>query len=502
MTAGLPRGWALTKIGALGKYINGRGFGKAEWKTRGLPIIRIQNLNDETAAFNYSDAEHEQKYRVRNGDLLVAWAASLGVYIWNGGAAWLNQHIFRVEVEERLVSKPFLYYSLKHALEALYKKTHGSGMVHVTKDRFDSHPIKLPPLKEQGRIVSKIEELFSRIEEGERALERVQTLVERYRQSVLKAAVTGELTREWREKHQGQLESGEALLRHILKVRREAWEKAELAVMKVKGVRPPNDSWKQKYHEPTEPKIAVQQRLPRLWAQLSVEQATLGERPVAYGVLQPGKDLPSGVPLVRVCDVADGAVDTKSLKRISQEIAEEFPRTKLRGGEVLLTIVGTIGRTAIVPAELAGANVARAVAVMVPTEGVMAEWLELCLRYEKTRQVLTEAAREVARKTLNLEQLRECAIPVPSAVEQQEAVSRVGILLSRASAIERDIKAQIRGATALRQTVMRAAFSGLLVRQEPTDEPASSMLDRFATDDGRARTAPSRGRKNMTEHAA
>ena len=75
----------------------------------------------------------------------------------------------------------------------------------------------------------------------------MQKLVERYRQSVLKAAVTGELTRDWREKNKGKLESGEALLARILKARREAWEKAELDKMKAKGITPANDKWKQKY---------------------------------------------------------------------------------------------------------------------------------------------------------------------------------------------------------------------------------------------------------------
>ena len=195
MSEQLPPGWAQTDIGTLGRYVNGRGFKEAEWRPSGIPIIRIQNLNNEQAPFNYSDEEHEERYRVRDGDLLIAWAASLGVYRWNRGPAWLNQHIFRVEVEERAVSKDFLHYSLKHALDGLYARTHGSGMVHIKRGPFESHPLMLPPLPEQERIVSKIDELFSAIEAGERALEQVRKLVEHYRQSVLKAAVTGELTR-------------------------------------------------------------------------------------------------------------------------------------------------------------------------------------------------------------------------------------------------------------------------------------------------------------------
>lgn len=103
---------------------------------------------------------------------------------------------------------------------------------------------------EMKRSVSRIEELFSNIEEGERALERVQKLVERHRQSVLKAAVTGELTREWRERHKGPLESGEALLQRILKARREAWEMAELAKLEAKRQGAVGNGWQQRYQEP------------------------------------------------------------------------------------------------------------------------------------------------------------------------------------------------------------------------------------------------------------
>ena len=92
----LPVGWILVSLGNLAQYVNGKGFKKNEWKTVGIPIIRIQNLNKLTAEFNYGDENHEEKYRVRNGDLLVAWSASLGAYIWNRGDAWLNHGIFFV----------------------------------------------------------------------------------------------------------------------------------------------------------------------------------------------------------------------------------------------------------------------------------------------------------------------------------------------------------------------------------------------------------------------
>lgn len=92
----LPEGWAILKVGNVAEYINGRAFKPEEWEQTGLPIIRIQNLNDPNAYYNRTKNEYEEKYLIKKGDLLFAWAASLGTYIWKGEDAWLNQHIFKV----------------------------------------------------------------------------------------------------------------------------------------------------------------------------------------------------------------------------------------------------------------------------------------------------------------------------------------------------------------------------------------------------------------------
>ena len=159
----LPRGWKILKVGDVAEYINGRAFKPEEWEPQGLPIIRIQNLNDEDAAYNYSTAKFEDKYLVHEGDLLFAWAASLGTYIWNNGDAWLNQHIFKV-VPKPFILKEFLYYSFIVMIGDFYAESHGSGMVHITKGRFEDRPILIPPITEQKKIVSKIEEILSVID--------------------------------------------------------------------------------------------------------------------------------------------------------------------------------------------------------------------------------------------------------------------------------------------------------------------------------------------------
>lgn len=504
MSDELPPGWALTDIGTLGRYVNGRGFGKAEWKKSGLPIIRIQNLNDESAPFNYSDKEHEEKYRVGEGDLLVAWAASLGVYVWNRGPAWLNQHIFRVEVEERAVTKPFLYYALKDALAALHKKAHGSGMVHITKAKFDRHPIKLPPFGEQKRIVSKIDELFSRIDEGERALEQVSKLVQRYRQSVLQAAVTGELTRDWREarKAAGEpLESGEDLLIRILRARRETWEQAELAKMKAKGIKPANDSWKKKYEEPSPPDTSDLPELPVGWVwatpvqlESSVANAlTIGP----FGSNLKVSDYRSeGVPLIFVRNIRSKSFSTTDGKFVSPEKARELATHTARPGDVLVTKMGDPpGDACVYPLDSPDAIITAdcikwTLHPLLTAREYFAEFINSALG----RSQIGVITKGVAQQKVSLERFRKIAIAVPGPEEQAKITERLEIEAQRLISVCAFIATEMRRSSALRQAILKAAFAGTLVNQDESDEPAVTLLQRIAaerpTDNATAKRGP------------
>ncbi|WLS42993.1 restriction endonuclease subunit S [Micromonospora profundi] len=182
----LPDGWAMTTLGQLGKYLNGRGFKKSEWSDSGWPIIRIQNLTRAGGGFNYYSGPIEDRYKVANGDFLISWAATLGAFIWRGPEAVLNQHIFKVE---SYIEKKFHYYLVQHLLDDLMRSTHGSGMVHVTRQRFDGQPVRLPPLPEQRRIVAALEEHLARIMSSQqgvrRSVKRLDVLQRSLRQVVL-----------------------------------------------------------------------------------------------------------------------------------------------------------------------------------------------------------------------------------------------------------------------------------------------------------------------------
>ena len=159
----LPEGWAILKVGNVAEYINGRAFKPEEWEQTGLPIIRIQNLNDPNAYYNRTKNEYEEKYLIKKGDLLFAWAASLGTYIWKGEDAWLNQHIFKV-IPYPFMDKKYLYYAFHAMITEFYRKSHGSGMIHITRKQFEEITIWLPPLTEQYRIVQYLQQVFEKLD--------------------------------------------------------------------------------------------------------------------------------------------------------------------------------------------------------------------------------------------------------------------------------------------------------------------------------------------------
>jgi type I restriction enzyme S subunit len=160
--------WATHKLADLGEYINGKAFKPTDWKTSGVPIIRIQNLTDPSKPFNYFDQPVESRYLVDDGDLLISWSATLGSFIWNRGPAVLNQHIFKALPNADVVDRDFLHYLMLNTLGTMASQAHGIAMKHITKTKFEAIEVAVPPLPEQRRIVARIKECVERVAEIEK----------------------------------------------------------------------------------------------------------------------------------------------------------------------------------------------------------------------------------------------------------------------------------------------------------------------------------------------
>ena len=155
----MRKGWEYKKLGEVATYINGYAFKPDQWKESGTPIVRIQNLNNANAPYNYYDGEVPDKVKIQNGDLLISWSASLGAYIWNGGKAFLNQHIFKVAFDKTDIDKFFLKYAVTSKLAAMAEQVHGATMKHIVKKDFDNTLIPYPPLSTQLAIVSELDKI-------------------------------------------------------------------------------------------------------------------------------------------------------------------------------------------------------------------------------------------------------------------------------------------------------------------------------------------------------
>lgn len=194
----LPEGWCWAPVGDISSAQNGRAFMKSEWRESGIPIVRIQNLKDSFAAFNYFDGELEDAFRVESGDLLFAWSGtpgtSFGAHIWSGGLGALNQHIFRLDFPAELVDSRYFALALNHNVAGYIAKAQGGvGLAHITKKKFMASLVPLPPLMEQQRIAEEFERQSSDCDSTAAALERQLRLIMRLRQSLLRSAFEGGL---------------------------------------------------------------------------------------------------------------------------------------------------------------------------------------------------------------------------------------------------------------------------------------------------------------------
>lgn len=190
--------WVWRKIGDICILVNGRAFKPSDWSTLGLPIIRIQNLNNINSKYNYCNFKVEDKYYIDNDDLLFGWSGtpgtSFGAHIWKGGKAILNQHIFKVIINNKYIEKRFFYHLLNYNVKEYIKKAHGTaGLAHITKGKFENSIVQLPPLEEQNIIVERIEKLFSLADYIEETVDSKLEQSKPLRQSILKKAFEGKL---------------------------------------------------------------------------------------------------------------------------------------------------------------------------------------------------------------------------------------------------------------------------------------------------------------------
>lgn len=445
MSDSVPAGWAEVALSDVCRSASQRGPSADQTEFRYIDLGAIDNKTKRVVApstLATSSAPSRAKQVVAAGDVLFS---TVRVYLENialipselDGA--IASTAFTV-LRPTLAVKPGYLYRLvtsKPFIQAVNALQRGNSPPSVQDGDVRSQRVPLPPLREQESIISRIEELFSDIDEGERALERVQKLVIRYRQSVLKAAVTGELTNDWR------------------------------------GHQAPGDSQHVEFSGPSV--------LPPGWVWTTVVRA--GEVRLGRQRAPQHHQGDHMRPYLRVANVYEDRLDLTDVKEMNFT-PKEFETYALRPGDILLNEGQSpelVGRPAMYRGEIPGCCYQKTLLRFRARPGVLPDFALLVFRhylhsgrFRRSANITTSIAHLAA------ERFEPIEFPLPPESEQAAIVDSANALLGRLAHLEAELLKQRLASRALREATLKAAFSGELVPQDPTDEPASALLARLA----------------------
>ncbi len=481
----VPAGWASARLDAIAEIRLGRQRSPQHHSGDSMvPYLRAANLTwggvdvSDVKTMNFTPDEVET-YRLLPGDILLSEASGSASEvgkpgIWKGDLlrdTCFQNTLLRVRAEEG-VDVAFLFYRLLHECRrgGFAASSRGVGIHHLGSAKLAGLRVAMPSSAQQRALSDTLSLRFEELGYSERSLGKLLIKLRALRRAVLARMV--------RSASAGTHQAAEDL-RDQLDAARQAAGVVTAASTDL-GIAPAEG-----------------------FVTASLDQLTDPGRKAAYGVLQPGAHVPGGVPLIRVGDIVGGAVATSGTKCVAPAVAAAYPRTMLRGGELLVTLVGTIGRTAVAPRSLAGANVARAVGVVPLADGVNADYIALCLQAEPYASALAGRAHEVARKTLNLADVR--AFPVPLASTERQA-KLAEATMAQLAVLDRAILAAqtlLRRVDTVRDALLASAFADRLLPDTTNDDPPDVLLKQIqAVREARQATAPPRRRSTVPMTAA
>lgn len=474
MSTRLPSGWISKPIGELlapledGRALHHGWSPQCEKEPVGTPGEEWGVLKTTAVQHGQFLPEHNKKLpshlkprpslEVRAGDVLLTCAGPRA----RCGVACLVRHTpsrlilsgkmyrFRVRegVEPAYVEAYLQSPGAQAAIDTMKTGISDSGL-NLTHARFKRLPVPVAPQPEQIRIVEEIDKQFTRLDAGVEALTRLQAHLRRYRAAVLSAAFGGglvpneaELSRASRRTYQ----SGADLLRAILVERRSRWERKH-----------PGKAY-------AEPVAAEEQGLPSLpegWCWATAEQLSDENRSITYGVIKLGDAVEGGIPTLRSSDVRHLRVDLDGVKLISPKIAAEYQRTFLNGGELLVTVRGTLGGIARATERCRGFNVSREVAVIALVDPRLGECAALFIGSPFLQAWLSRGAKGIAYTGVNIETLKLLPIPIPPLAEQIRISQEVERRLSVVDANDLAVRRALQRSKSLRAAILQSAFAGM-----------------------------------------
>jgi len=466
----LPKGWVWTKLGNVCETTSGGTPSRKNKNYFGgnIPWLKSGELENgiiksAEESITKEGLENSSAKIIPKGTLLIAlYGATVGKLGILGIGAAINQAICAIFTPDCLNQK-FLFWYLSSYRNELLNARIGGAQPNISQQIVNDIPHPFPPPPEQRRIVSKIEELFTRLDAGVEAMKKIKAQLKQYRQAVLKYAFEGKLTGEWREAHKNELKPASVLLERIKEERKNKNDG------KVKEL-PPLDT----------------SDLPELpegwhWAKVGICSTliTKGESPAWQGFSYTQE----GIPFIRSENILWGYINFSNITHIPQEFHQKLKRSKIKPNDVLINIVGaSIGRCAVIPPTITEANINQAVALIRTNEAILPYYLMHILISPQIQENVRSARVETARPNISLTDLNNLIIPIPPITEQHQIIEEIERHLSIADNIEKAVDHSMQQSEKLRQSILKRAFEGRLVPQDPDDEPAERLLERIMSE--------------------
>jgi type I restriction enzyme S subunit len=473
----LPKGWDRVSLANCCSRITDGTHLPPKFTPQGIPFIFVQHIVGGAIRFEktkfisaQTHAQLNSRCPVEQGDILYSAVGSYGVAVLvNTDAPFsFQRHIAHIKPLPGISSK-FLVHCLNSpsCLSQAHKVARGVAQKTVTLGDLKQFTIPIAPACEQRRVVQKIEELFSKLDAGVAALERVKANLKRYRAAVLKAAVEGKLTAEWRARHP-DTEPASLHSKHS-EVRTGTRKRA--GRLWGSGVVP----------ELTDEEKSL---LPSGWRWAKVRD--LGNDPEETVQVGPmsmrSKDFTSsGIPVLNVGCVQWDRFEERKLDYLPREKAEQFARYGMKPGDVLFTRSGTVGRCAVVQGYQKGWLMTfHLLRVRVDPDRCLPTYLRIVFEGAgHIRRQTRSASVGTTRAGFNTNLLAFLDVPLPPFSEQEQIVDEVERRLSIVDDLEAEVEGDLKRAGRLRQSILKRAFAGKLVPQYPNDEPAAKLLERI-----------------------
>jgi type I restriction enzyme S subunit len=477
VNGGLPSGWTCKRIRDFAETASGGtpSRGNKRFFGGGIPWVKSGELRDglvrevqETITQEGLDGSSAKVFP--RGTLCVAmYGATVGrVGILDIDAA-TNQAVCGIFTPPDVDTK-YLYWFFRSQRDALIEQGKGGAQPNISQQIIRETEVPLPPRDVQLAILNEVEKQMSRIDAGVEALERVQANLKRYRASVLKAACEGRLVpteAELARKERRDYEPADVLLKRILVERRKRWEEAELAKLKAKGKSPGDSSWKKKYEEPKPPDTSGLPELPEGWCWATVEQ--LAELAVGFA-FKSREYQETGIPLLRGENIEPGGLRWDDTRFWAPDKLQGLEHLVVREGDVILAMDR--------PVVTAGLKLARARHSDVPCLLVQrvarlraAMWeggyLHAALADNRfIRHVLVGGQTGTQLPHISGSRIASFCVALPPLAEQARIVYELERRITDAEAVERAVVINSLRASSLRQPILRAAFSGKLLRPD------------------------------------